>query len=97
MLSRIQTLREILRQGYLWGKGVNKLIKCIVDSQVVLIVKNLPANAGDVRDMGLTPGLGTSLEEGMAIHSSFLAWRISWTEEPGGYSPRGCRESDMTE
>ena len=57
MLSRIQTLREILRQGYLWGKGVNKLIKCIVDSQVVLIVKNLPANAGDVRDMGSIPEL----------------------------------------
>ena len=57
MLSRIQTLREILRQGYLWGKGANKLIKCIVDSQVVLIVKNLPANAGDVRDMGSIPEL----------------------------------------
>ena len=53
-------------------------------SWVVLVVKNLPANAGDVRDMGLTPGLGTSLEEGMAIHSSILAWRILWTEMPGG-------------
>jgi len=27
------------------------------------------------------------LEKGMATHSSILAWRISWTEEPGGYSP----------
>ena len=27
------------------------------------------------------------LEEGMAIHSSILAWRIPWTEEPAGYSP----------
>ena len=35
-------------------------------SQVALVVKNLPANAGDVRDMGLIPGLGRSLEEGMA-------------------------------
>ena len=31
-----------------------------------------------------TPGSGTSLEKGMATHSSILAWRILWTEEPGG-------------
>ena len=38
------------------------------------------------------------LEKEMATHSSFLAWRISWTEEPSGlYSPRSCKESDMTE
>ena len=39
-------------------------------------VKILPANAGDVRDADLTPGLGRSLEEGMATHSSIFAWRI---------------------
>ena len=33
----------------------------------------------------------------MATHSSILAWRIPWTDEPGWYSPWGCRESDMTE
>ena len=33
----------------------------------------------------------------MATHSSILAWRIPWAEEPGGYSPWGCRELDMTE
>ena len=37
------------------------------------------------------------LEQGMATHSSILAWRIPWTEEPGGYSPWGHKESDMTE
>ena len=37
------------------------------------------------------------LEEGTAIHSSIRAWRIPWTEEPGGYGPWGFRESDMTE
>ena len=38
------------------------------------------------------------LEKGMATHSSILAWRIPWTEEPGGlYSPWGRRESDTTE
>ena len=35
-------------------------------------------------DPGLIPGSGRSPEEGMATHSSILAWRIPWTEEPGG-------------
>ena len=48
------------------------------------MVKNLPANAGDVRDLGSIPGLEDPLEEGMATHSSIFAWRISWTEERGG-------------
>jgi len=37
------------------------------------------------------------LEEGMATHSSILACRIPWTEEPGGNSPWGWKESDTTE
>ena len=48
------------------------------------MVRNLPANAGDLRDVDLIPGSGTSLEEEMAIHSSILAWRVTWTEEPEG-------------
>ena len=48
---------------------------------------------GDVR---LIPGLWRSLEEGMAIHSSILAWRIPWAEEPEVLSPWGCKEMDMT-
>ena len=41
--------------------------------QEALVVKNLSANAGDIRGMGLIPGSGKSLEEGMATHSSILA------------------------
>ena len=37
------------------------------------------------------------LKKGMATHSSILAWRIPWTEEPVGYSLWGCKELDMTE
>ena len=37
------------------------------------------------------------LEEGLATHSSILAWRIPWTEEPGSYSPWGRKILDMTE
>ena len=47
------------------------------------MVKNLPANAGDIRDMGLIPGLEDTLEKEMATHSDILAWEIPWTEEPG--------------
>ena len=51
--------------------------------QVVLVVKNLLANAGDVRDVGLIPGSGRSPGGGHGNNSSILAWRIPWTEEPG--------------
>ena len=37
------------------------------------------------------------LEKEMATHSSILAWEIPWAEKPGGYSPWGCKELDMTE
>ena len=47
------------------------------------MVKNLPANAGDIRDMGLIPGLEDTLEKDLATHSDILAWEIPWTEEPG--------------
>ena len=45
------------------------------------------------------PSLGQEdpLEDGMATQSSVLAWRIPWTEEPGGLQSWGCKESDMTE
>ena len=33
----------------------------------------------------------------MATHSSILAWRIPWTEEPVKLQPQGCKESDMAE
>ena len=48
------------------------------------MVKNLPANKGDIKDAGSIPGLEGSLEQEMATHSSILAWKIPWTEEPGG-------------
>ena len=38
-----------------------------------------------------------SLEEERAKHSDILAWKVPWTEEPGGGSPRGCKELDEIE
>ena len=48
------------------------------------MVKNPSANSGDVRDVGSIPGLEDPLVKGMATHSSNLAWRVPWTEEPDG-------------
>ena len=58
------------------------------------MVKNPPA----MRKIQVqTLGWEDDLEKGMAIHSSVLAWRVLWTEEPGGLSPWGHKESDTTE
>ena len=62
-------------------------------SQVALVVKNLPANAGDVRDMRSIPGLEEPLEGGTATQFSILAWRLPWTEEPGGLQSTGVAKS----
>ena len=69
----------------------------LVASQVALVVKNPPANAGDTRDAGSPLGREDPLEEGTATHSSILAWRIPWTEQPGGLQSWGHKESDTTE
>ena len=48
----------------------------ILDPMVALVAKNLPAKPGDARDMSSVPESGKSLEEGRAMYSSILAWRI---------------------
>ena len=57
-------------------------------SLVAQTVKKSPCNAGD---LGSIPGLGRSLEEEMATHSSTVAWRTPWTEEPGGLQTMGSQ------
>ena len=54
------------------------------------MVKNTATNAGNLRD-GQALGQVDPLEEGMATHSSLLAWRILCTEEPGGLQPMGLQ------
>ena len=55
------------------------------------MVKNLPTKAVDAGDAGSIPGLGRSLEEKMAAHSSILTWKIPRTEEPGGLQSMGSQ------
>ena len=57
------------------------LLGLLLASPVAQMVKNLPAiQETQVQSLGQED----PLEEGMATHSSILAWRMSWTEEPGG-------------
>ena len=56
-------------------------------SQVMLVVKSLPASAGDIRAMGLIPGSGRSWHGNPLQYSCLLE----------GYSSEGCKESDMAE
>ena len=55
------------------------------------MVKNPPANAGASGLVGSTPGLGRSPGGGNGNPSSILAWRIPWTEEPGGLQSIGLQ------
>ena len=65
-----------------------------LSSLVAQMVKRLPTmRETQVQSLGWED----PLEKEMATHSSILAWRIPWTEEPGGYSPQGRKESDTTE
>ena len=62
---------------------------CLELKPVIQIVKNLPAmQEAQVRSLGQE----YPLEDGMATHSDILAWRIPWTEEPGGVQSRGLQK-----
>ena len=64
---------------------------CIRASLVVQLVKNLPA-VQETRVLSL--GCEAPLKKEMATHSSILAWKIPWIEEPGGLQSMGSQESD---
>ena len=59
---------------------------------MVLVVQNLPANAGGVRDVGWEH----PLEEHRTTHSSIITQRMPWTENPAGCGPQDGKESDTT-
>ena len=63
----------------------------------VSAVKNPPAMLELQEAWGGLLGWEDPLEEGMATHSSILACRIPWTEEPGGLQPCGRKELDMAD
>ena len=89
------------------------LVSGVEQSDLLLYISVFPDDSegeesacrtGDIGDMGSIPesqrslGGEDPLEKEMVTHSSILAWEISWTEESGSlHSPKGCKESDMTE
>ena len=78
-----------------WGEGKGTCYSFLLPfCWVAQMVKNpLAMPEAWVQSLGWED----TLEHGMATHSSILAWRIPWTEEPGGYSPWDSKESDTTE
>ena len=62
----------------------------------MLVVKNLPPNAGNIEMQVRSMGWEDPLEKEMAPHSSILVWRIPWTEEPGRLPSMELQELDTT-
>ena len=102
IVSVFCTGRDSYADQILWDHRVRVFKVKILDfivlrpggaSLVAKMVKNLPAmQVTWVRSLGWED----SLEKEMATHSSILAWRILWTEEPGGLQSMVLQESDMT-
>ena len=73
-------------------------MRSLIFTQVALVIKKLPANAGDTGDSGSVPGLGRSPVEGNAQPTLvFLPGKFHGQRSLVGYSPRGHKESNKTE
>ena len=89
---RKNSLKRGTWQATVWGCNESDMTEQLTlmfrrVSQVALVVKKLPANAGYVRSLGQED----HLEEGKATHSSILAWRIPRREEPGRLQFKGLQ------
>ena len=80
----------------LWGSSsISPDCTTYGTSQAALVVKNLPANAGNIRDVNLIPGMGRSPGKG---HGNPLKYScLENSMDRGAYHPWGCEESDTTE
>ena len=90
-----------LVSAHVMKKGMDWLLFGIIflrwSSPVILVVKNAPAMQEMEERQIWSLGGEAPPEEGMATHSSILAWEIPWTEESGRLQSTGCKESDTTE
>ena len=79
----------VWRETFLWGMEWKRVPPGGMEVEIAKADDSLPSFECDCEE---------KVEKGMATHSSILAWRIPWTEEPGeNYSPQGPEESDTTE
>ena len=91
-----ESIGKWYRRTFTWRQYSFEGLLCIMKNvlcvfyiclQVALVAKKLPACVGDIRNTGSIPGLGRSLEKGMASHSSILAWRSPM--DRGGWQATG--------
>ena len=73
-----------------WGMGSRRPFK-LYFSLASLVVQTVEESACNVGYSGSIPGLGRSPGKGIHSHSSILAWKIPWTEEPGGLQSMGSQ------
>ena len=86
LISPINSLNGKLIKSVIW-----KHVDAKMDFPVGPVVKNMPVgNTGSIPQSGGSPG------EGNGNHSSIQTWEIHWQRRLAGYSPQGCKESDMT-
>ena len=81
--------RDLDHQGFFWNQLLNELASLVAQRLKLLLA--MPETW--VQSLGQED----PLEKEMATHSSILAWRIPWMEEPGGLQSTGRKESDTTE
>ena len=87
--------KSLIKINVIDFKAFNFGLVCYTASQVAQWVKNLPTV--QMKETWVQSlGWKDSLEEGMATHSSILAWRIPWTEEPGGLSTHVTQQYIVT-
>ena len=91
LLSHSINMRHFFHLNYIRRTTYTFLVVINFRDNIYAVVKNLPTKAGDTRDVSLILGSGRSPGVGMATHSSILAWKISWTEEPGGLQSMGSQ------
>ena len=84
----LSRLRELVIDREAWRAAIHGVANSRMDFPGGSDVK---ASAYNVGDLGSIPGSGRSLEKEMATHSSTLAWKISWMEEPGGLQSMGLQ------
>ena len=89
--KRKESPYSFVRQGETWASVSRTAPWTSLGAQTV---KNLP---GVQETWVRSQGREEPLEKGMAAHSRLLAWRMPWTEEPGGLQTMGSQESDRTE